>query len=41
MKKGAVNGFQQEKWTIEKFREKILKSSEPVVHSSSIDYLFW
>ena len=37
--KWAVNGFEQEKWTTEKFR-KILKSLEAVAHRCSTDYLF-
>ena len=41
MNKGAVNGFEQEKWTIKTFREKMLQSSEAVVHRCSTDYLFW
>ena len=41
MDKWAVNGFTQEKWTIEKFREKILQTSEAVAHCRSTDYLFW
>ena len=33
--------LQTKKWTNDKFREKILKSSEAVVYSCSTDYLFW
>ena len=35
-----VNGFKQEMRTIEKFRGKVSKRSEVVVHSCSTDYLF-
>ena len=38
--KWAVNAFEQEKWTIEKFREKTLKSSEAFVHNCSTNYLY-
>ena len=37
----ASNGLKQEKQTIEKFKEKILKSSEAVAHSFYTDYLLW
>ena len=33
--------LQTKKWTNDKFREKILKSSEAVVFSCSADCLFW
>ena len=32
--KWVVNGFEQEKWINEKFRENIFKSLEAVVHSA-------
>ena len=39
--KWPVNGSKPEKWTTEKFREKITKSSAALVRSGSTDYLFW
>ena len=45
MDKWLVNGSKQienkKKWTIKKFGEKILRSSEAVVHSCSTGYQFW
>ena len=45
MDKWLVNGSKQienkNKWTIKKFGEKILRSSEAVVHSCSTGYQFW
>ena len=38
--KWVVNGFEQEKWINEKFRENIFKSLEAVVRSCPTDHLF-